>query len=268
MKQNLSIFSTVLTILFLVISLVVFGQQNSQNNTRPFSDLTFVVTPERDAFLPMEPIVFRLNLSNNTDSPILGRTDIDFNSGFVDISVSDKQGYKRKIGSLPTETANRKPRENKLIPPHSNTEVTDVFYTLHRYFPDTGTYTVEAVLHDATGSQEIKAAPFNINIVEPTGRDRAAYNLLKTKRLRPFFFAGDDNADPEMFKHYDNLANQFGDTSYGDYATWVLANKYRFRGDKVKAKQMLKRLQSRPNFVFKEKVKKLLEELEEEESEP
>src|SRR4028118_1374586 len=115
MKQNLSIFSAVLIFSFLVVSFVVFGQQNSQNNTRPFSELTFVVTPERDTFLPMEPIVLRLTLINNTNSPVLGHTDIDFNSGYVDLSVSDRQGNKRRIGSLPTVIASRMAKENKLI---------------------------------------------------------------------------------------------------------------------------------------------------------
>jgi hypothetical protein len=91
---------------------------------------------------------------------------------------------------------------------------------------------------------------------------------LKTKNVKPYFFYGQGSADPDTFKHFENIANQFGDTDYGDYATWVVANTHRFRGDKVKAKQMLKRLLLKPNFVFKEKVKKLLEELEEEESQP
>jgi hypothetical protein len=268
MKKNLSIFSAVLTILFLVISLVIFGQQNSQNNTKPFSDLTFVVSPERDTFLPMEPIVLNLSLSNNTNSPILGHTDIDFDSAFVDLYISTQQGYRIKIGSLSIVSKNRRPIEEKPIPPNYRVEVKDVFYTLNRYFPDNGTYTFEFVLRGIKSELEVKAAPFSISIVEPTGRDRAAYNLLKTKRVRPFFFAGDDNGDTEMFKHFENLANQFGDTGYGDYATWVLANKYRFRNDKLKAKQMLRRLLLRPNFVFIEKVKKLLEELEEEENQP
>jgi hypothetical protein len=268
MKQNLSIFSAVLIISFLVVSFVVFGQQTSQNNTRPFSELTFVVTPERDAFLPMEPIVLRLTLINNTNSPVLGHTNIDFNSGYVDLYVSDRQGNRIEIGSLPTERASRTPSKDKLIPPNQKTEVTDVFYTLHRYFPETGTYTFEMELRGIKSEQKVKAAPFNINIVNPTGRDRAAYNFLKTKKVPMFFFAGDSTADVEMFKHYENIANQFGDTDYGDYAAWVVAKSYRFRRDNARAKQMLRRLQSRPNFVFKEKVKKLLEELEEEESEP
>lgn len=268
MKQNLSIFSAVSIISFLVISFVVFGQQNNQNNTRPFSELTFVVTPERDAFLPMEPIVLRLTLINNTNSPVLGHTDIDFNSGYVDLYVSDGQGNRIEIGSLPTRRVSRMPNKDKLIPPNQKTEVTDVFYTLHRYFPETGTYTFEMELRGIKSEQKVKAAPFNINIVNPTGRDRAAYNFLKTKKVPMFFFYGQGSAESELFKHFENIANQFGDTDYGDYATWVVANTSRFRGDKVKAKQMLKRLQSRPNFVFKEKVKELLEELEEEESQP
>ncbi|HEX8566421.1 MAG TPA: hypothetical protein VF648_12320 [Pyrinomonadaceae bacterium] len=268
MKKNLSIFSAVLTILFLVISFVVFGQQNSQNNTRPFSDLTFIVTPERDTFLPMEPIVLNLSLRNNTNSPVLGHTNIDFNSSYVDLYVSDKQGNRIEIGSLPTRRASREPQKDKLIPPNQKIEVTDVFYTLHRYFPETGTYTFEMELRGTKSEQKVKAAPFSIDIVEPTGRDRAAYNFLKTKKVPMFFFAGDSTIDVEMFKHYENIANQFGDTNYGDYATWVVANSYHFRRDKVKAKQMLKRLQSRPHFVFKEKVKELLEELEEEENQP
>ncbi|HEX9931082.1 MAG TPA: hypothetical protein VGB02_21280 [Pyrinomonadaceae bacterium] len=268
MKQSLPIFSAVLIISFLVISFVVFGQQNSQNNTRPFSELTFVVTPERDTFLPMEPIVLNLSLSNNTNSPILGHTNIDFNSAFVDLYVSNQQGDRIKIGSLRTVMKDRTPIEDNPIPPNYRVEVTDVFYTLHRYFPEAGTYKFEAVLRGTKSGQEVKAAPFTISIIEPTGRDRAAYNFLKTKNVKPFFLYGVESADTEMFKHYENIANQFGDTDYGDYATWVVANTSRFRGDKMKAKQMLKRLQSRPNFVFKEKVKELLEELEEEENQP
>lgn len=252
----------------MVVSFVVFGQQNSQNNTRPFSELTFVVTPERDTFLPMEPIVLRLNLINNTNSPVLGHTNIDFNSSYVDLYVSDGKGNRMKIGSLGTVIASREPQNDKLIPPNQKTEVTDVFYTLHRYFPEIGTYTLEMELRGTKSEQKVRAAPITISIIEPTGRDRAAYNFLKTKKVPMFFFNGQGSTESELFKHFENIANQFGDTDYGDYATWVVANTSRFRGDKVKAKQMLKRLQSRPNFVFKEKVKKLLEELEEEENQP
>lgn len=264
MKQNLLVSLGILVVFCLVLSFVVTGQQNNQTETLPFSNLTFVVTPKRDAFLPMEPIVLNLSLSNNTNSPILGHTNIDFNSSFVDLYVSNQQGDRIKIGSLGTVIRGREPIEEKPIPPNYRVEVTDVFYTLNKYFPDDGTYTVEFVLRGTKSGQEVKAAPFTISIIEPTGRDRAAYNLLKTRRVRPFFFDGEGSANPETFKHFENIANQFGDTNYGDYATWVLANTYRFRGDKVKAKQMVKRLLLRPDFVFKEKVKKFLKELEEE----
>lgn len=240
---------------------IASGQQTNQTNTRPFSDLTFKIAPTRETFLLMEPITLNISLSNDTASPIPGHQYIDFNGLFVDLDVTNQNGDKMRISSLPTLRAMKEGIENKPIPPNQRFEVTDVFYTMHRYFPDTGTYKLEATLRDATGQQEIKSEPVIIKIIEPTGRDRLAYNFLKTKTVRPFFFNGDVR-DNEGFKHLENIANQFGDTNYGDYAGFVIANKYRFRGDNVRAKTMLQRLLLRPNFVFIEGARRLLAQIE------
>ena len=108
----------------------------------------------------------------------------------------------------------------------------------------------------------ISLAPIVISIVEPTGRDRAAYNFLKTKNVKAYFFYGQGSTDPETFRHFEDIANQFSDTTYGDYAAWVVATKYRYQGDNIRAKQVLSRLILRPDFVFKEQVRKLLEKIE------
>lgn len=240
---------------------IVSGQQASQTDALSFSNLTFKIAPTRETFLPMEPITLKISLSNNTTSPILGHSNIDFNGLHIELFVTNQQGVKMEINSLPTDRASFERIKNEPIQPNQHFEITDVFYTLHHYFPDPGTYTLEATFIDATGQQKIKSEPATIKIVEPTGRDRAAYNLLKTKPVRPFFFAGDTEGD-DGFKHLENIANQFGDTTYGDYAAYVAARKYRFRRDNVRAKAMLQRLLSKPNFVFKEDVKRLLQEIE------
>ena len=147
----------------LFLASIVSGQQSGQTDTSSFSNLTFKVAPIRETFLPMEPIVLNLSLSNNTNSPILGHTYIDFNSAHVDLYVSNQQGDKMEMGGLRTEIANRGATQNKPIPPNYRVNITDVFYTLHRYFPQTGTYTFEFVLRGTKRGEEVRAVPFTIN---------------------------------------------------------------------------------------------------------
>lgn len=194
--------------------------------------LTLQVSASQNRYLQLEPIPFNFKLSNQTTIPIKwdgmiidGTLVFDKNVNFLvrgdDNNIIRHTGIDHSIDMI---TAG----EVSLI--GKNKEVKNLLSgnLLESLFPQPGSYQLqfEFTYRDFTYGQRrdvtILSNPVMIEITEPRGRNKLAYDYLKNV-YEPVNRRGKVNDKIQVRQHF---VDNFNDSVYGKYLTFNLASSY------------------------------------------
>jgi hypothetical protein len=226
-----------------------------------FSELTLEISATKPSFVPLEPIPITLKLSNRTNNIIGGHGSLHFSEGYVDIFVQTSSGQIRKFEQLAFERVSSIGGLQN-IKPQARAEVTQVLSMgLDRYLPSPGNYKLRAVLKNRRPGEETRSNWIDIRITEPTDLNLGAYEFLREKPSDAMFL---HTISREGSKDaLEDFVRRFPNTSYTDYALYLLAEYYFYQNDHGRAKEFLNQLDNKPDFVFADKVDQYLKKLSE-----
>jgi hypothetical protein len=260
------LFGCFATFLFVLLqSIVPVSSQSQQSNpeVRPFTDLTFEIATTTERFLPFQPIPITLKQSNKTNQPVLGYKAINFNSP-VYFYVQKIGGEKVQISQLTTLSPFTSFKNSEISPGTSIEAKNWLTLSLNKYFFEPGTYELYAELESADGTQFIVSNKINIEIKEPAGLDREAYNLIKNNPFNEYLFSDADF--DKVQTTLEAIKTRFPNSGYAKSAFYLLGERYFDRKQYPKALANLIRLENDRDFIFASKVKNYLAQIRELES--
>ena len=251
---------------FFVFVFVVFIQWNNSvvsqtqklnQNFRPFTDLTLELSSPAETLLPLKPIPVVIKQSNRTNQPILGYDSIGFGKSFIYLFVQKVGSDERtQIYPLTTLTGLMGIKNSEVLPGSSCEAKEWISLGVRRYFPEAGTYELQATLRNDNGTQVIESNRITIDIQEPTGRDREVYNLIRNSPRVDYLFT-----DAEFDKNeniLETIATRFQNSNYAKSAFYVLGEEHYIRKQHQQALVYFLRLENDNGFIFAEKVRKYL----------
>lgn len=230
--------------------------QKLNQNFRPFTDLTLELSSPAETLLPLKPIPVIIKQSNRTNQPILGYNSLSFRS-YLSLYVQ-KVGSddKTQISPLTTLSGLVGNIDSEVLPGSSCEAKEWISLAVRRYFPEAGTYELQARLVNGEGTQVIESNRITIEIQEPTGRNREVYNLIRNSPTVDYLFT-----DAEFDKHknlLETIATRFQNSDYAKSVFYVLGERHYVRNQHQQALVYFLRLENDNGFVFAEKVRKYL----------
>lgn len=195
LRINYFVFRVFLLSVFLQGIVAVSAQTNpveqSNEEVRPFTDLTLEIIAPEQTVLSLQPIPIIIKQSNKTNQPAMGYRGIVF--GFTRIGFyAQKNGSNEKvsIGGQSALSPLVFVTNVKLAPGESCEMKGWITIGLQRYFPKPGIYELQARLTNDDGTQFIMSNKATVEIKTPAGASRNAYNLIKNSSLEDFLFSG------------------------------------------------------------------------------
>ena len=246
-----------LVILQLLKSVTVQTQQNPEE-VRPFTDLTLEIAVPSQS-LPLQPIPIVIKQSNRTNQPVLGYKSIGFGRTPVYLYVK-KNGGERVLINMLSPILSLTRVKNVAIAPGTSSEAKEwLTLALDRYFPEPGTYQLQAELANEDRTQFIQSNTINIEIKQPIGVDFEAYNLIRNSPMQEALFSGAefDRAKDTL----EAIKTRFPTSAYARGAFFVLGEAYFSRRQYGQALANLIRLENDRDFIFAEKVRNYLAEI-------
>ena len=216
-----------LGVAILATALIRFELPSGMVNAQNGDELSLHISREQRRFLRFEPIALNLKLSNETLTPIRWSGILDFgksinflirsSNGAERIWKGDRGFDDRTSGVHVMQTGNFV-EVQRLIGDNFSEQL----------FPGAGQYQVRVefeYVDSSSGELESKTAlsnVVNIEIIEPTGKERAAYQYLKNV-LGPVI---DGNNRTEEVRIRQYFSGHFSDSVYWKYKAFELANIY------------------------------------------
>jgi hypothetical protein len=234
--------------------------QLSNSNVQPFTDLSFEINIPTQDHLRLQPIPLILKLSNRTNRSVLGYSSIGF-GGYPLYLYVQKIGSENKVLIQPLTTISGSSGViNSEVPAGVSYEAKELITIgLNKYFPERGTYELQAVLFNADRTQSIESNVSTIEIQEPSGINRNVYNLIKDSSFQDYLFSGVE------FKKVKNtlelITTRFPNSSYAKNSCYLLGEIYFYDKQYPKALNNLLRLENDSDFIFADKVKSYLAEI-------
>jgi hypothetical protein len=256
-----------LVVLMIVISAIIgagFQQTRltiveAQTTT---AKLTFEISTSQNKYVQLEPIPFNFKLSNQTNEPIRWR-GIPMIGQDIKFLVRGEDGQEvrwdgKGFGLIGTTFS--------VIQPGQEIWRKDILTsvpTLEEILSRPGRYEIRAEFRYNNGANEkqkevIVSNPITINILEPNGVDRQAYNYIK-QVIEPARYR--ERASGEVFQLQQNFLDNYGNSVYAKYIAIELASGYKGSGENAKAKRELCKIHN-VNFYFSEQVRRNIWELE------
>lgn len=259
MKVGLGV---VLFLLFAPVSAIV-AQSTTSASTASTSDLKFSVTAGKATYLRYEPIVMRFKLRNPTNKDFVSRTTAPqfFQDSKLEITNSEGETSEVNTLSLAISHPEYSPLAKFEIKAGDKYEMTGFAAIDPALLAAPGKYTLRLTYKWRFPPDEtLSAPPFEITILEPTGRDKAAFEFL-SKNGKDVFFHGVDtpkNRDEVL----QTFVRQYSDTGYGEYGIFALSSYYAYSiNDKSRAKAELEKLLSSQNPYLAKRAAERLKEL-------
>jgi hypothetical protein len=257
--KSASLFALSLALVICVSASAINGPQRTWSG---FKNLTLELAVPREKYVQLQPIPLTLTLSNMTKDVLNGHSALDFASGFVQVWIKSSNADWRTIDNLTVEKklVIVKPREIK--PDERITTNQVLSLGLERSFPEPGVYQIKVRLHNNDHSQTIESQPVAVRIDRPEGADLEAYNFIHANANVDLFFTGKQlGRNRRDDQSLETFVTVFGETSYGDDASFVLGERRSFEGDLEAARVQFAKLAKRQDFVFAKRVKDYLEKI-------
>jgi hypothetical protein len=248
--------------LALVLCVSASAIKAPQQTWSGFKDLTLEVAVPKEKYVQLQPIPLTLTLSNMTKDVLNGHSALDFGSGYVQVWVKPSNADWRTIDDLTVERklVIVKPRE---IKPDERITTNQVLRLgLERSFPEPGVYQIKVRLHNNDHTQMIESRPVAVRIDRPEGADLEAYNFIHANANVDLFFTGKQlGRNKRDEQSLETFVAVYGETSYGDDASFVLGERRYFEGDLEAARLQFARLAKKQDFVFAKRVNEYLEKI-------
>jgi hypothetical protein len=242
-------------ILLLTILLVFVAGTFGQNK---FGKLTFELSALKTTVLLLEPIPFKLTVTNNTDAPVTVHHGLSFSTGTVSLEIRPPNGktvtpaqlsyLQGRTFSIPKELASAE-----------SVEANEVFeFKLQNYFGKPGEYQVRATFHDKVG-KSIRSGWTPLTVKAPTGMDLDAFEYISKKSERnpgngmPFTSWKTDELEEFVMLHPR--------TTYANFARYGLGLLYESWRENDKAEAHFRQIED-STFVHALDVKERLKKLE------
>ncbi len=214
--------------------------------------------PNQD-ILALQPIPVRIKLSNRTSRPVFGYSSIALGKSPLSI-LAKKSSTDQSIALDTTAILTYTSNTNVEMLPGAVVEAREwLTLGLNKYFPEPGSYELQTVLANDDRTQYIESNTISIEIREPTGADRPAYNFIKNSSFQDYLFSG---AEFNKVKGtLERLNTLHPNTPYARSASFVLGENYYYGRLYPQALVNLLRLEADNDFIFADKVRKYLAEI-------
>lgn len=238
----------------------VQDMKQSSQELEPFASLNFEITSPSQTVLLLQPIPITFKLTNSRNRAALGYKRIGFGKSPMYVYVK-KTGTDNRVLISALHPIHELTRYSN-VPIESGESVDGkelITLGLAKYFGVAGSYEVQAVLTNHDGTELIESNIVVINVQEPTGANRSAYNLIRNSSFRDYLFSGLEFDDTKSI--LERLKTLYPNSPYTRNATFVLGENYFHDGRFVPALANLVRLENDNEFVHAEKVRKYLAEI-------
>jgi hypothetical protein len=223
--------------------------------------LSFEISTPQNKYVQLEPIPFNFKLSNQSNEPIRWR-GIPMIGQDIKFIVQDDTGQQVRwegsgIGLIGTTFS--------VIQPGQEVQKKDILNgasVLEKLFSRPGRYQVRAefrydISPEVNRKETIISNPVTINVVEPQGNDRQAYNYIK-QVIDPARYR--ERTANELQQLEQNFLDTYGNSVYAKYMAVELASGYKASGDNAKAKKELCKIHN-VNFYYSEQVRRAIWEI-------
>jgi len=266
--MNLSIKTKALLLvtLFVIVAAtaIVCFQHLHPNKVEAQNDapLTLEISTPQRKYVQFESILIDLNLSNQTTIPITWNGDLQVGGSNMNLLMRPAHGNEirwkgdRGIADYVISTEIMQAGKNKEVQNLINAQFAE------QLFPQPGRYQfrVEFNYTDFTYNQPqnvtIVSNPITIDIDEPKGKERSAYNYLKQNYQRVL----DGGNIVEKTRVLQHFVDNFSNTAYGKYIIFDLGNTYLSAKEYEKAEEAFYQI-SDVDFYYSKQVGKHLGEL-------
>ena len=261
--------------LALVLSASSAAQTARRSDWSGFKSLTLEVSFPKESYLQLQPIPVILTLSNKTTNTLHGHSGFHFGAGYARGWVRFADAEWREINDLSPLLILLAVDPREMKPNDQFTETQLLALKLEKIFPQPGTYQIKFRLVSGDGSQSVWSEPATIRINKPEGADLEAYNFLHKNTNPDFFFTGlrlsRDGRDDQLL---DTFVAMFGETAYGDDATFLLAQRHFAKGERhmpggdlETARVLFEKLANKTDFALAKKAKEYLRQVEKKQKE-
>ena len=244
-------------------------QQNGSVRALTFSNLTLeIATTNKKEFVKLEPMPITLTLSNKTTQTILGHGTLGFSANLVKLFVARGDGKGQEIQQLSPfpEEVFIKPIEMKPGDGFHTKELLSL--NLDNIFPQPGEYQIYAVLFDPNSKREVKSNKLTVQILQPEGIDRQAFEFIQTNSRSANLLSGRYLSGNQRAQNALEMFVQIFDKSvYGDYASFLLGELYFTQEEYNRAAEQFNKVANKADFVLADRAQKYLVEAREKQKE-
>lgn len=236
--------------------------QKNSNEALSFSNLTLEVGSTKDEFVPLEPIPLLFKLENATTSRVWGHTALELSENHIELFVIALGGSVKKIEIAKPVAILVEVGRSVFQPGESHRSKDLLTIGMNDVLSQPGDYQIQAVVHGANWSEEVKSNLLLVHITEPNGANRRALNLIRSESSLPNKFAGYPLSEfPQALAILKTLSNDFSETVYSDYASYRVGEFYFYTKKYDKAKEYLDKLADKNDFIFAKEVSDHLNKL-------
>lgn len=237
-------------------------QQKDSRDTLTFSNLTLEIGTAKDEYLPLEPIPIVLDLINQTKKRVAWRHAFSQNDTELFVVSFDGSVKKIDIQKPLLELIEASPHPKVFEPGGSEHFKPLVTVWLNDILSQPGNYQIQAVIHGANWSEEIKSNLLPVRIAEPEGLNKQALDYLMSEPSLFDLFAGYDlSENPKALSTLEGLAKNYSESVYGDYASFRLGELYFYKKKHRKAQEYFDKVDKNANFIFAAKLSNYLTKL-------
>ncbi|MCA1589673.1 MAG: hypothetical protein LC734_04635 [Acidobacteria bacterium] len=236
------------------------GHFYSFDTPKPFSAMSFEIWSPRGKFSKLVPISLVIRQINNTSDPVLGYKDIGFGKMPMAIYVRKSNWPERKQIGMLTPMLGRGSYSNVPVAPGSKLEAVEwLAIGLEKYFGEAGTYELQGVVANHDGTEFVHSNLISIEVTEPTANERPLYELIKESEFADYLFTGLEFDEAKLV--LNRLRSSPFNTPYRRSAAFVLGRSYFSVRNFQQALPNLILLEHDNNFIFREKVRQILEKI-------
>ena len=255
MKSRLTLTVFAAAMMLITVSAGSQSAQRSANDTPGFTELTLELDTHKQRFVQFEPIPIVMRISNKTTKDVVGHNALIFGTPYLNLFMIGEDGRKHRIPPPTSMTvccgANPLPFE----PGDSYSRAHLWIVSLGETFPQEGEYRIQVELSDLNSREKISSNVVKLKIDAPTGLDSEAVEFLKHNADISNFLNGGFPTKQDTLKEF---VARYGESVYGDYATFILAGRYLAAQEYDKALEHFTKLADKRDFFYADRVKEHL----------
>lgn len=227
-----------------------------------FEKMSFEMELNKTEYILLEPIAIKFKFSNKTDQPQTSYTPNWFTETSVKISYND-ESQERALYNISTGGV-RFPRIFMTGKTIEDPGILQPNY-VNKFFAEPGKYQLQFFLSGGEGLERISSSVFEVEIKQPTGIDKKAFDYLMKYQSESegdlFYWTKQDGK--RNLARLETFVARYSSSVYGDYAIYSLGNFYLFYNELDKAKIEFEKIKSSSNRIIANGATKALADIEE-----